>query len=73
MAGCQPDADFLGRWPKGMPWYHLRYYRQEIISEEEYNMLLELADNKGEIPKDILLDFIYSEDSLVELEEKVQD
>ena len=44
----------------------------EIISEEEYNMLLELADNKGEIPKDILLDFIYSEDSLVELEEKVQ-
>ena len=40
----------------------------EIISEEEYDMLLELADGKGPIPEDILVDFVYSKQDLVSLE-----
>lgn len=38
----------------------------QIISEEEYNMLLDLADGQGEIPEDILLEFVYSEKDLGE-------
>jgi hypothetical protein len=36
-------------------------------------MLLELADGKGEIPKDMLLDFVYSERPLGDFEEELKE
>jgi radical SAM peptide maturase (CXXX-repeat target family) len=53
--------------------YLSKEHALQLIPEEEYNMLLELADGKGEIPKDMLLDFVYSERPLGDFEEELKE